>query len=206
MDHANALRHLKKDKILKSVIENFTVAPITPSPHLFRDLLESIVSQQLSIKAADTIFQRFLALFPGGEMPQPTEILKIEDDRLRACGLSRQKASYLKSLSIEIVSGDLNLENLDALSDEEVIVALTRVKGIGRWTAEMFLIFTLGRPDIFSVGDLGLRNAVSRLYGVAREDLSIIEDLSRSWAPHRSLASRFLWKSLEDQKKPSTIF
>lgn len=198
MDHHEAIVHLRKDKILSPLTDRYSVPPIIPSANLFGDLLESIVSQQLSIKAANTIFRRFLALFPEKVLPEPVEILKIDDEILRSCGLSRQKASYLKSLSTEIISENLDLRNLNNLSDEEVITSLTKVKGIGRWTAEMFLIFTLGRPDIFSLGDLGLCTAVSRLYGVERGDLSVIKDISSVWTPHRSLASRFLWKSLEN--------
>ncbi len=198
MDQRQALRHLKRDKTLSQIIVKYNVPPILPSANLFSDLLESIVGQQLSIKAANTIYKRFLALFPGEELPEPADILKLEDEVLRACGLSRQKASYLKSLSTEIISGNVDLDCLNDLSDEAVISSLTRVKGIGRWTAEMFLIFTLGRPDVFSPGDLGLCTAVSRLYGVKRGDLSAITQISSAWAPHRSLASRILWKSLEN--------
>lgn len=198
MNHPAALKHLKKDQRLSPLIDKFIVPPLLPSVDLYQNLLESIVSQQLSVKAADTIFKRFLALFPGESLPTPAEVLKISDEALRACGLSRQKASYLKSLSELILEGQLILEDLDSLPDEEVILLLTKVKGIGRWTAEMFLIFTLGRPDIFSLGDLGLRTAVSRLYGVDRDNLKAIEDISLQWQPVRSLASRFLWKSLDN--------
>lgn len=199
MKHSAALKHLQKDPQIASLLDKYSVPPLTASSHLFRDLLESIVSQQLSVKAADTIFKRFLDLFPGQILPTPTDVLKISDENLRACGLSRQKATYLQSLSSLILSGDLVLEDLVSLADEEVILLLTKVKGIGRWTAEMFLIFTLGRPDIFSLGDLGLRSAVSRLYGVDREDLKAIEEISLKWQPVRSLASRYLWKSLENK-------
>lgn len=198
MDQREALNHLKKDTVLRRVIDKYSVPPIVPSVNLFGDLLESIVGQQLSIKAAGTIFKRFLAIFPGEVLPEPSDILKTDDEVFRSCGLSRQKASYLKSLSSEIISGNLILGNLNNLSDEEVIAILTKVKGIGRWTAEMFLIFALGRPDVFSQGDLGLCTAVSRVYGVDRGDLSAIKELSSTWSPHRSLASRYLWKSLEN--------
>lgn len=198
MDQRQALNHLKKDKVLRIIIDKYSVSPIIPSANLFGDLLESIVGQQLSIKAANTIFKRFLDLFPEEVLPEPVDILKLDDEVLRSCGLSRQKASYLKSLSTEINSGSLCLDHLSNLSDEEVISGLTKVKGIGRWTAEMFLIFTLGRSDIFSLGDLGLCTAVSRLYGVEKGDLTAIKNISSAWTPHRSLASRYLWKSLEN--------
>ena len=198
MDNTKVIEHLKKDKILGTILEKYTVSAPKVSTNLFRDLLDAIVSQQLSNKAAATIFGRFLSLFPGETLPTPEEILKLSDDTLRACGLSHQKASYLKSLSEEIISKKLVLENLHLLPDEDVITALTKVKGIGRWTAEMFLIFSLGRPDTFSVGDLGLRSAVAKLYGVDREDKIKIEKISQRWSPYRSLASLYLWKNLEN--------
>lgn len=198
MDNAKALKHLRKDKILGTILDKYTVSTPKVSTNLFRDLLEAIVSQQLSNKAASTIFSRFLGLFPKEQIPKPEEILKLSEETLRSCGLSHQKASYLKSLAEEIVSNKLVLENLHILPDEEVITALTKVKGIGPWTAEMFLIFSLGRLDTFSLGDLGLRTTVSRLYGVDRQDKTKIEKISNKWSPYRSLASLYLWKSLDN--------
>jgi len=196
MDNTKALAHLRKDKILGAVIDKYTVSSPKVSTNLFRDLLEAIVSQQLSNKAASTIFSRFLNLFPGEQIPKPEDILATSEKTLRSCGLSHQKASYLKSLAEEISSHKLALEDLHDLSDDEVITSLTKVKGIGPWTAEMFLIFSLGRLDTFSLGDLGLRAAISRLYGVNREDKIKIEEISKNWSPHRSLACIYLWKTI----------
>jgi len=198
MENSLAIKHLRQDPVLSCIIDNYTISSPKPSTNLFRDLLEAIVSQQLSNKAAATIFDRFLTLFPKEKTPRPEEILKLSDETLRSCGLSRQKTSYLKSLAEEIVSNKLVLENLHLLSDEAVISSLTTVKGIGRWTAEMFLIFSLGRQDTFSLGDLGLRAAVAKLYGVDREDKIKIEAISQIWSPYRSLACLYLWKSLEN--------
>lgn len=198
MENAKALKHLRKDKILGTILDKYTVSTPKTSTNLFQDLLEAIIGQQLSGKAASTIFGRFLGLFPKEQTPKPEEILKLSEESLRSCGLSHQKASYLKSLSEEIKSGRLTLEELHVLPDEAVITALTKVKGIGPWTAEMFLIFSLGRLDTFSVGDLGLRTAVGRLYGVDRNDKIKIEEISQKWSPYRSLASLYLWKSLEN--------
>lgn len=198
MDNAKAIKHLRKDKILGTILDKYTVSTPKISTNLFQDLLEAIIGQQLSGKAASTIFGRFLGLFPKEQTPKPEEILKLSEESLRSCGLSHQKASYLKSLSEEIKSGRLTLEELHVLPDEAVITALTKVKGIGPWTAEMFLIFSLGRLDTFSVGDLGLRTAVGRLYGVDRNDKIKIEEISKKWSPYRSLASLYLWKSLEN--------
>lgn len=196
MDNTGALAHLRKDKILGTVIDKYTVSSPKISTNLFRDLLEAIVSQQLSNKAASTIFSRFLNLFPGEQIPKPEDILATCEETLRSCGLSHQKASYLKSLSEEIISGKLVLDELHVLPDEDVVTALTKVKGIGPWTAEMFLIFSLGRPDTFSLGDLGLRTAISRLYGVDREDKIKIAEISKQWSPYRSLACIYLWKTI----------
>lgn len=198
MENTQAISHLRKDNILNLVIDKYKVSSPKISVNLFQDLLESIISQQLSNKAASTIFNRFLSLFPKEQVPQPEEILKLNEETLRSCGVSHQKASYLKSLAEEITSQKIVLDNLHLLEDEEVILELTKVKGIGRWTAEMFLIFSLGRQNIFSVGDLGLRSAVAKLYGVNREDKIKIEEISKSWNPYRSLASLYLWKSLEN--------
>ena len=198
MENTQAISHLRKDKILNLVIDKYKVSSPKISANLFRDLLEAIISQQLSNKAAATIFNRFLSLFPKERVPQPEEILKLSEEILRSCGVSHQKASYLKSLAEEITSQKLVLENLHLLEDEEVVLELTKVKGVGRWTAEMFLIFSLGRQNIFSVGDLGLRSAVAKLYGVNREDKIKIEEISKNWSPYRSLASLYLWKSLEN--------
>jgi len=198
MENTQAISHLRKDKILNLVIDKYKVSSPKISANLFRDLLEAIISQQLSNKAAATIFNRFLSLFPKERVPQPEEILKLSEEILRSCGVSHQKASYLKSLAEEITSQKLVLENLHLLEDEEVVLELTKVKGVGRWTAEMFLIFSLGRQNIFSVGDLGLRSAVAKLYGVNREDKIKIEEISKSGNPYRSLASLYLWKSLEN--------
>lgn len=199
MDNTEALKILKKDKILATVIAKYSVSSPKISKNLFRDLLEAIMSQQLSGKAAATIFRRFLALFPKESVPKPEEVLKLSEPTLRSCGVSHQKSTYLKSLAEQITSGKLILEDLHKLPDEEVITELTKVKGIGRWTAEMFLIFSLGRQDTFSAGDLGLRTAVSRLYGIDRDDKEKIEEVSKHWAPYRSLASLYLWKSLENR-------
>jgi len=200
MEKSQAINHLRKDPVLSRVLDRYTVSLPGISTNLFYDLLEAIISQQLSNKAATTIFGRFLALFPKGKTPCPEEILELGDEDFRSCGLSRQKSSYLKSLAEEIVSNKLVLKKLQSLSDEEVITSLTTVKGIGRWTAEMSLIFSLGRLDIFSIGDLGLRTAVAKLYGVDKEDKRQIETISQAWSPYRSLACLYLWKSLDNTK------
>ena len=161
-------------------------------------LVRSIVGQQLSVKAARSIYNRVLELFDG-HTPTPEELLAVDPDALRAAGLSRAKAKYLRSLAEHVISGELELDRLDDLSDEEVMREVTAVKGLGEWTAHMFLIFHLGRPDVLPVGDLGVRRAVERLYGFETlPSAAELEALGERWRPHRSLASLYLWESLDN--------
>lgn len=173
----------------------------------FEALVEAIVSQQLSVKAADTIFLRFVALFNQHKkkssshvFPKPEQILKMKDSKLREVGLSYQKISYIKDLATKVLSKDLKLNTLSRLDNEAVITELVKVKGIGRWTAEMFLMFSLLRPDVFSSGDLGLRNAIIKLYKLKKPPTEKqLERITKKWSPHRTTASRYLWKSLNNE-------
>jgi DNA-3-methyladenine glycosylase II len=193
-----AQKHLSKDPIMKELIETLDAPIFTVSNNLFFDIVDSIVSQQLSTKAAATILKRFLDLFETKPAPTPEEILQQSDESMRAAGLSFQKIKYVKGLSQAIINKELDLKDIPNLSDEEIINELTKIKGIGRWTAEMILMFSLHRPDIFSIGDLGLRNAVSKLYSIDRDNLKEIEKIAVCWSPFRTLASRYLWKSLNN--------
>ena len=161
----------------------------------FLDLIEIVIGQQLSMKAADSILKRFLALFPA--KPKPDDVQKVSVEKLRSVGLSNSKANYVKNIAQAISSGAIILDQLEKLTDDGIKKELIKIKGIGPWSAEMFLIFSLKRPDVFSVGDLGLRSAIEKLYGIKRDNLKEIEKLADSWRPHRSLASRLLWASLE---------
>ncbi len=196
MKNTTALNHLQQDVILAPILAKYEIETNTQEFDVYLDILDAIVSQQLSLKAAATIFKRFKELF-SQSVPPINEILAMPDQEMRTAGLSFQKIKYVKSFAQALQDKTLDLDSLKDLSDEEVITELTKVKGIGRWTAEMILLFSLKREDVFSVGDLGLRNAVARLYGIDREDLKQMEEISKKWAPHRSLASRYLWKSLE---------
>ena len=162
-------------------------------------LVYEMIGQQLSGKVARVLFSKFLALFPGQESPRPSDALRLSDKEIRACGVSWAKVRYLKSLSSAVAEGGLVLEKLGSLPDEEVRKELLKVKGIGPWTAEMFLIFSLHRPDVFSIGDLGLRTAVSRLYKVQRNNLKRMERIAEAWRPYRSFAARYLWRSLDNE-------
>jgi len=162
-------------------------------------LVRSIVGQQLSTKAARTIYERLTALFDG-QTPTPAQLLAVDAERLRASGLSRAKVSYLRSLAEHVVAGELELDRLTELGDEEVIAQLTAVKGLGPWTAHMFLIFHLGRPDVLPVGDLGVRRAVQLAYGLEElPSAGALERLAAPWRPHRSLACLYLWRSLDNE-------
>ena len=167
-----------------------------PKGDAYGALLRAIVGQQLSTKAAATIFDRVLALF-GGRMPTAPELLEVDDEALRGAGLSGRKVEYLKDLAQHVISGELEIDRLDELPDETVITELTAVRGLGVWTAQMFLIFHLEREDVLPVGDLGVRNAVRAEYGL--EELpspSEMERIAEPWRPHRTLASLYLWESL----------
>jgi DNA-3-methyladenine glycosylase II len=161
-------------------------------------LLRSIVGQQLSTKAARSIYDRVTALF-GGRTPSPEELLAYDPEELRGAGLSRAKVTYMRSLAEHVVDGSLELDRLNELSDEEILTELTAVKGLGAWTAHMFLIFHLQRPDVLPVGDLGVRNAARQLYDL--DELpkpAELEALGEPWRPYRSLASLYLWRSLDN--------
>lgn len=184
------------DPILGKVIKKIGPIEKRTAETYFISLVSSIISQQLSTKVADVIYARFEALFENPITPQ--EVLKIEDQTMRDIGMSWAKIKYVKALSEYAIKSDTVFEKFDAMSDEDIITELTQVKGIGRWTAEMFLIFTMERPDVFSYGDLGLRRAIERLYGCKTEPtVKQMEKIVKKWIPYRSIASRYLWKSLD---------
>jgi DNA-3-methyladenine glycosylase II len=159
-------------------------------------LLRAIVGQQLSTKAARTIFGRVLDLF-GGTTPSPEQLLEASEEDLRACGLSGRKVEYVRDLAAHVISGELELDRLGELGDEQVIEEIVAVRGLGQWTAEMFLIFHLERPDVLSGGDLGIRKAVQVEYGLAEMPApQKVLEIGEPWRPHRSLASLYLWESL----------
>jgi DNA-3-methyladenine glycosylase II len=161
-------------------------------------LLRSIVGQQLSTKAARTIYGRLTERF-GGRTPTPRELLEIDPELIREAGLSRAKVAYLRDLAEHVEDGELDLQSLPELDDEEVSAQLTAIKGLGQWTVDMFLIFHLGRPDVLPVGDLGVRRAVQVQYGL--KDLpgpSDLERIAEPWRPWRSLACLYLWTSLDN--------
>jgi DNA-3-methyladenine glycosylase II len=165
-------------------------------PDAYGALLRAIVGQQLSTKAARTIYLRVVDLF-GGTTPTPEQLLEAKEEDLRACGLSGRKTEYVRDLAAHVLDGELELDRLDALGDEEVIEEIVAVRGLGRWTAEMFLLFHLGRPDVISGGDLGIRKAIMIEDGLAAMPTpKEVEERAVGWSPNRSLASLYLWESL----------
>jgi DNA-3-methyladenine glycosylase II len=161
-------------------------------------LVRTIVGQQLSTKAARTIYTRLVGLF-GDNPPTPAELIAAEEADLRAAGLSRQKIGYLRDLAHRVHHGELELEILHELSDEEVTARITAVKGLGQWSADMFLMFHLRRPDVLPVGDLGIRRAVEKAYGLpALPEADDLRTLAAPWRPWRTLACLYLWKLLDE--------
>ena len=201
--YARARRVLiRRDPVLGAAIRRIGVCGMADrqrSDHLSA-LASAIVSQQLSTKAAATIFGRFLSLFPEKQISNAEAIAALDDAALRGVGLSGQKVGYLRDLCARIADDRLRLEELEGLSDELVIERLTAVKGFGRWTAEMFLMFRLHRPDVLPVGDLGIVNAVRKLYGLRKPpDTKRLLKMGELWRPYRSVASWYLWQTLKPQ-------
>jgi DNA-3-methyladenine glycosylase II len=192
-----AINHLKKsDPVLRAIIERVGPCRMEFGPAEFHSLAEAIVYQQLNGKAAVNIFKRFAAL--AGEPLIPEGILKLSDEQLRAAGLSKQKSAYLKDLAAKTRDGLLNFARLPDMSDEEVIEHLTQVKGIGLWTAHMFLMFSLRRPDVLPTGDYGVQAAIKKHYKKRKlPKPNIMERIAKPWAPYRSVACWYLWRSLD---------
>lgn len=197
--HDIARKHLLSvDSILGKVIQQippFKEQVVKRDP--FVHLIDEIMSQQLSGKVADVIFTRFLTLFPD-KLVTPERVLKLEDQAIRDVGTAWSKVHSIKDLALKVSLGEVLLDRLDTLTDEEVITELSKVKGIGRWTAEMFLMFHLERPDIFSHGDYGLRKAIKNIYNLKElPTQEEAEKISLAWSPYRTLASQYLWRSLD---------
>ena len=199
-DYARARRILaRRDPVIRDLIRKHGPCGLADAQHTdpFTALVHAIVSQQLSTKAAATIAGRFDALLGG--TPTAEGVAAVTDQQLRAVGLSAQKIGYMRDLCARIQSGSLPLGSLDAMADAEVIEALTQVKGIGRWTAEMFLMFRLHRPDVLPVGDLGIVKAVQRAYRLRKApDSKRLTRIGEPWRPYRSVACWYLWASLDN--------
>jgi DNA-3-methyladenine glycosylase II len=200
-DYRTSVRYLKRvDPVLAQVIE--AVGPCrlqmrAEGTH-FQALVRSIVFQQLSGKAAGTILSRFNALYPTGA-PTPEQVLATKEDVMRSAGLSRQKIGYLRDLAAKVVSDELPLHEVESMSDDDLIDHLVQVKGIGRWTAQMFLMFRLGRLDVLPELDLGIQNAIKRAYRKRKRPTpKDVKKIGAKWSPHSTVACWYLWRSLDN--------
>ena len=197
MSVSEALTHLSKDPVLRKLIKKYPPFDWPKTGDIFTDLVESVINQQLSLASAASIYARFKKLFKNSITPKNT--LKLSLDQLKGVGLSGQKSTYIQNVATAIISKDLDVNKLNIATDQEVIDQLTSIKGIGPWSAHMILMFTLNRPNVFPVGDLGIRTAISRLYKLDRENQKAMIIIAEKWSPYRTLASRYLWQSLDNQ-------
>ena len=199
LDIELALKYLSRDKDLKTLIDHFGVITLKRRRNYFKSLLRSIIHQQLSGKAARTIENRFLELYNGNRYPTPEEVLKTPAEAIQNVGISRMKTEYIRGLAKIIDDGDIRLEKLSELSNDEVGNVLKEVRGIGQWTVDMFLIFSLNRPDVFPLNDLGIQKGLMLLLG--RQKILSRESMlshSKKWKPYRTLASLYLWKIVDE--------
>jgi DNA-3-methyladenine glycosylase II len=201
MDIAAAKKHLKKsDSVMAQVVTALPLMTRSSEPDAWRALTSSIIGQQISVHAARAVRGRFAAL-ENTEFVSPHFVLATDDETLRGAGLSRAKVLAVRDLAARLEDGRLQPERFAAMSDEEVIAALIPTRGIGRWTAEMFLMWSLGREDVLAVDDLGLRNAMKRLYNLPELSASEMRRLAEPWRPYRSVASMYLWRWLDNTPK-----
>jgi len=199
MNHNIALRHLSHaDKRMEKLIDKFGPPNFNLMNNYYESLVRSIVYQQLSGKAASIIYERFLDLFVFDIYPEPKNVLAVSIETLRSSGLSYQKANYIRDLSEKWQDGTMNLTDIDSMTDEEISSELIKVKGIGQWTADMFLMFTLGRPDVFPFGDLGIQKGVMILTNMNRlPTQKEMERKTKKWQPYRTVAAWYLWKLVD---------
>ncbi len=187
------------DCILAPVIARAGTCPLRQHRNYYQELVRSIIGQQLSLKAAAAIEARLLALFQG-EFPSPAELLAVSPDSLREAGFSRSKVGYVKDLAARIVEGTLPFDTFDRLDNKAITAELTAIKGVGEWTAHMFLMFCMARSDVLAVGDLGIRNGIRLLYGLdhqpTAEEVTLLAG-SRGWQPYETIACWYVWRSLE---------
>lgn len=198
----SANKHLSKnDALLAQIISKYGPCTIEPHTNYYEELVSSIISQQLSVKAASTIYNRFKDLY-GGKNPSPEQILQTDIEQIRQIGASYAKANYIKDLAVHILDGELDLERIATLENKVVIEQLTAVKGIGVWSAHMFMIFCLGRLDILPWGDLGVRKSMQQVYDLhelPNKNQMIEISQKNNWSPYESVASWYLWKNLDNK-------
>ena len=199
MNHKMALKDLSNaDQRMGKLIEKFGPPNFNLMNNYYESLVRSIVYQQLSGKAASIIYERFLDLFVFDIYPKPKDVLEVSIETLRSSGLSYQKVNYIRDLSEKWQDGTMNLTDIDSMTDEEISSELIKVKGIGQWTADMFLMFTLGRPDVFPFGDLGIQKGVMILTNMNRlPTQKEMERKTKKWQPYRTVAAWYLWKLVD---------
>jgi len=194
----------RSDERLQGLIKRYRPCQISPHNRYFETLIRAVISQQLSTKAADTIYARFKDIYAPARFPNPEQILETPDERLRGTGMSRAKISFVKDLVVKTGNGTIRFNRLSRMSDEQIIEMFTQVKGIGVWTVQMFLIFSLGRLNVLPSGDLGIRKAIQITYGLAdlpgSSEIEKIAD-NHQWRPYCSVASWFLWRSLRKEEE-----
>ncbi len=202
LDYKKAVEYLSKDKKFKPYIDRIQLPPRNPASDVYSGLISSIIGQQLSVKAAATIHGRFLALFET-EYPITQELLQFDDQTLRSVGLSGQKTKYIRNVAIFFQEQELFDKDWSDLSDEEIIKLLTTIKGVGKWTVQMILMFVLKRPDVFPVLDLGIQHGMIEIYNLKEEKKALhakMEKISLKWRPFRTVACLYLW-AIKDVKK-----
>lgn len=189
--------HLSKDKKLQKLVEQIPRFELEPRKNVYLHLCSSIISQQLSTKVAEVIYKRFLALY-GKKIPTPQQIIDTPFEELRSIGLSNAKANYVINVCRFFLENKITDAKLYKMSNEEIVDLLTQIKGVGKWTVEMILMFTLGREDVFAVDDLGIQQAMSKLYNIDAGDKKLMKekmlDISKKWSPYRTYACRYLWR------------
>ncbi len=206
MQQSGAKHLATNDQVLAPLVEKFGLPTMRAHGNYYQELVESIVSQQLSVKAGASITKRFVALFEGS-FPTPEQIIKTDVETMRSAGLSRPKARYIQDLAQHVQDGSIKFNHLDGLTNDEIIAELTAVKGIGEWTVHMFLIFCMGRTNVLAYGDLGVRNGIQKLYGLATiPDKPAVEAIAtaNNWHPYESYACWYIWKSLDNEPSLTT--
>ncbi len=191
--------HLARvDPVMARIMAKVGPCRIALRRERFPALARAIIFQQLAGAAARAIHDRFVAMYPGSGFPTPAQVLATPNEKMRAVGLSAKKALYIKDLARHIADGLLNFHRFSRMDDDEIIADLTRVHGIGRWTAEMFLMFNLGRPDVLPIDDLGVRNAIVRAYRMRKAPTPArLREFGQRWSPYRTVAAWYLWRSLD---------
>ena len=193
-----ALKHLRNDEIMKGPIDIYDEPTFESNNNYFNSLSKSIIYQQLSGKAAKTIFNRFIELYHGKDYPSPDDVIKTDHAILRSVGLSNAKAKYIKNISQAFLDGSIDYKNLDNLSNDAIMEQLVAIKGVGPWTAQMFLMFTLNRPDVFPSGDLGVQKGFQHYFKLKELPTpKIMEERAQKWKPFRTVASLYFWKVVD---------